>query len=146
LTGADENREGYVEYRRYLTETHVESARSFDRVLFALSGGALGLSITFVDRFVQNEHWTWLLVVAWALFALSLLANLFSVHYAERDFFRSVAAVDRAYVEDKFPQGIEMNRFENRVPTFNLIALWLFVIGTGVLIWFTALNMIEGGK
>lgn len=134
--------EAYLTYRRYLVELHLESARGFDRIVGALSGGALAISITFVDRLVEDATRHWLLFASWCALAFCLLTNLLSTYAAERDYFHSIGAVDEAFEEDRFPDDIgRMSRFEKWVPGLNLVALIAFIVGLGFLIAFAGMNL-----
>lgn len=138
----------YLEYRQYLLERHLESARSFDRAIYVLAGGALLLSVTFVDRIIGDGEPDRVsaLAIAWISFAASLLANLVSTWAAERDYFRSIETLDSAYEDDKFPDDLEtLSRFETWVPGLNLAALISFIVGVVVLIVFALINL-PGGE
>lgn len=138
----------YLEYRQYLLDRHVESARSFDRAVNALAGGALLLSVTFVDQIIGDDGPTFAcaLLIAWGSLALSLLANLTSIWAAERDYFESVKSLDAAYAADRFPDHLEtLSRFEKWVPGLNRAALISFIIGVVFLVIFALVNL-GGGK
>lgn len=138
----------YLEYRQYLLERHVEAARSFDRATYALAGGALLLSVTFVDRIIGDGEPDLVnaLAIAWISFAVSLLANLVSTWAAERDYFRSIETLDLAYEDDMFPDDLEtLSRFERWVPGLNLAALISFMVGVALLIVFALINL-PGGE
>jgi hypothetical protein len=53
-----------------------EARRNFANTILGLSGGAIVLSITFLDRIAPGRHWLTLLFIAWFFFALSAAACL----------------------------------------------------------------------
>jgi hypothetical protein len=65
-------------YRAHLLELRRESQASYDRTLMALSGGALGLSLTFLKQVIGQSPPTRLLLAAWSCWGLSLTVVLIS--------------------------------------------------------------------
>jgi hypothetical protein len=56
--------------------------QDFDKSVLALSGGALGLSLTFIQHIAPRPQFTWILALAWAAFIVSLLSLLLSQYYS----------------------------------------------------------------
>jgi hypothetical protein len=50
----DREREEYLQERRLLIDLKVDSERTLDRTIITLSGGALALSMTFVNQIAPN--------------------------------------------------------------------------------------------
>lgn len=138
--------ESYLSYRRYLQEMHLESAQSFDRTLFALSGGALAISLAFIDNLPAGPVFPWLLGFSWALLGFSLLTNLLSIYAAERDFFEAITSVDDTWEARTFPKGIMLTRFQQWVPRLNRVSLWLFVLGLVGLLVFAISSLLKGAR
>ena len=63
-----------AQYRQELVALEQKSQAEYDRVVLWLSGGAMGVSFTFVGRLIGDSpiHLAWALMVAWALWVLSL--------------------------------------------------------------------------
>jgi len=72
------------EDRRRLLALHETTTRDFDTTVRALAGGALGISIAFVDEIAPKPEQTWVLGIAWSLLAASLAVNMFSFLVSER--------------------------------------------------------------
>lgn len=66
------------EYRENLVEIERDQSFEFDRRLILLSGGALGLSITFIENIVGSSepNGVHIIVWGWALLAGCLLLAL----------------------------------------------------------------------
>ena len=65
-------------YRKELGETQRKLNESYDKLVVALSGGSLGLSLTFLKDIADPENIisaNWLLA-AWALFVISIASIL----------------------------------------------------------------------
>ncbi len=83
-------------YRDHLVEAGHTASRDYDRAIMALSGGALGVSLAFVRDLVPHPREVLWLMLAWGLFATSLLAILVS-------FLTSQAAIRVAL--DQYDRG-----------------------------------------
>ena len=70
------------DFRSHLLGLHQQAEASYDRTLLTLSGGALGLSLTFIKHIVGEPpvRTPLALVIAWVAWALSLAVVLAS-HY-----------------------------------------------------------------
>ena len=79
-----DNADPQAAWRQWLVEAHHSSSQDFDKAVMTLSGGALGLSITFVHDFAPKATHRALLGWSWGCFALSLLAILVS-HLTSQD-------------------------------------------------------------
>ena len=63
-----------ADYRDVLTALETKSQTEYDRLVVALSGGALGISFAFVERFVGDDPplALWALMAAWVAWVCSL--------------------------------------------------------------------------
>ena len=74
--------DAYLDHRNTLQSASLEIAGRFSQWMLTLSGGALGLSITFIEKLKplileSSRYW---LIISWIAFAASLLACLFSLY------------------------------------------------------------------
>jgi hypothetical protein len=66
-------------FKRHLIEAAQKSTELFDKAVLTLSGGALSVSLLFVDRIGRVEvERGWCLLMAWILWGISLTSCLFS--------------------------------------------------------------------
>lgn len=84
------------EYRELLQKLEVESQQAYDKAVFALSGGALGLSFAFIKNVVPlaeaaSKH---LLVFAWFTWGLSITSVLVSHFFSVLALRAQIDAVD----------------------------------------------------
>lgn len=136
----------YLEERKFLLDAKREGSRSFDKYVLTLSGGAFGLSLTFVRQIVPKiiPGTFWLLIAAWAGFTVSILIILIS-------FLTSLHACDRQIqiVEDEFfhkqIDKEKKDKNENRLTSWtnwlNIISILTFMIGIIFLIAFAISNL-----
>jgi hypothetical protein len=91
----------YVDQRKNMDSLAFQMGTQHDQWVLTLSGGALGLSITFLDKIVSHpDQWTkWLLFLAWAAFAVALLAAFQSIHYSHLAITRQLAILDEEHVQ-----------------------------------------------
>jgi len=140
----DENRDAYQKYleeRKLLVSAERETAQQFDKSILTLAGGALALSITFIDKIAPcpKESSIFFLVNAWGLFCLSLLITLIS-------FLTSQAAcrTQRDILDDDI-SGEETGRvnkpalWTNRL---NYLSIGAFILGIIALVVFCTFNLL----
>lgn len=91
----------YLDERQSLLAAELDNARSFDRWVVTLSGGALGLSIAFVKDLVAPGPATavWMLGVSWLLFGASIGSALTSIHVSQNAHERFREILDRVAAE-----------------------------------------------
>ncbi|MBX2997847.1 MAG: hypothetical protein KF893_05005 [Caldilineaceae bacterium] len=96
-----------AEYRQQLVALEQKAVESFDKTVIALSGGALGLSLTFVKDIVDlsNAAQTLWLAGAWLCWAVSLACVLFSFWLSARAMREAIRQLDKGELGKKRPGG-----------------------------------------
>ncbi|MDQ3499753.1 MAG: hypothetical protein M3488_02005 [Actinomycetota bacterium] len=120
-----------AEFEQYLRSSHAEAARSFDRTLLTLAGGALGLSVTFFvgqDPRPSSGH-GWLLA-GWLTLVVCLVALAVSHWTSEQAFWLLLNERDS-----------EANRWRSWVGRLNSGALVAVTVGLACLAVFAWLNV-----
>ncbi len=95
------------EYRKFLVAAEQKSQEDFDKTVLALSGGALGISFTFLKDVIGSNpishpnllFASWL---AWAFSTFSVLASYYLSHMALR---AAIAQVDQGTIYKQRPGG-----------------------------------------
>jgi hypothetical protein len=88
-------------YREVLVEKHHQATLDFDRAVFVLAGGALGLSITFIHDIAPDPtHKAWL-SVAWGSFALALLSTFVSYLTSQGVLLRRIDDIDKGRAHER---------------------------------------------
>lgn len=126
-------------YRELLQLTAQESQRSYDQTVIALSGGALGISISFLDKVAPAPVAIAkpLLIASWIAWTLSLAAMLFS-------FFASTRALNEAIVCVDKGQTVPIDTGWDRVTTWaNAGGGLLLVIGVVCFLVFSTINFLQ---
>jgi hypothetical protein len=128
-----------TEYRTSLLQLEQQMQASYDKAVMTLSGGALGISLTFIKDVADKsalKATDWLLA-SWVLWGLSITCVLFS-------FFTSACALRKAVqqTDDKTiyiePKGGLFNTITN---ILNPVAGVLFLVGVIAICVFMKGNM-----
>lgn len=137
----DKERTEYLQERRLLIDLQVDSARTLDRTILTLSGGALALSITFVNQIAPQPKSVWALSVAWGLFTLSLLLTLLSFLFSQYALDEALKDYDASYSNS--PRNSLKNRYSGLTQKLNLFSVFSFVIAVSFLIFFAQFNVMN---
>lgn len=89
----EQYRERLYDFRNQLLAAQADQSAQFDKTLIALSGGALGLTLTLTSMLELKPGC--LLVASWALFIFSLISTLFSFKASECQFRLDLKSVDK---------------------------------------------------
>jgi hypothetical protein len=128
-------------YRWHVSDNILISQNSFDKVLLALSSGALGISLTLIDSLVISlaSQYKYFLIVSWISWVLSLILLLFS-------HMNSVKAWEKTL--DQYDEGILLNCYDNigepynsRVGYCNKSGFLFFIIGTICFITYVIISL-----
>lgn len=79
-------REEYFDERRHALNEQFQSTKTLDTSLITLSGGALVVSITFVDRIAGGDpSYEMLLLLSWIFFSVVVLGTMLSLYLSKKD-------------------------------------------------------------
>ena len=127
----------HTSYRDTLIALEQKSQAEYDRIVVALSGGALGISFAFVERFIGDDQprVSWALLVAWIAWVCSLALVLGS-HFSSTQAMRTaVAQVD----DDKINTERVGGTYDRVLVCLNAFGGVTFLIGAffaGVFVWY----------
>jgi hypothetical protein len=122
--------DAWAKHREWLLSTQLAATQDFDKTLVTLAGGALGISIAFINKVAPHPQHKWVLGMSWGLLALSLLLILSSFMASERAHIQMIQRIDEDV--DEVERG-------TLTAALNWLALASFVLGVGFLVAF-ALN------
>jgi len=126
-------------YREVLVAAEQEAQRHYDKTLLWLSGGALGVSITFVKNIVgpQALSRAGLLLLSWIFWTVSLTCVLVSFYTSRRALRKTVEQVDSDKVHEERPGGCYTTLTEG----FNIGGAVFFLLGVVHMIAFVYCNL-----
>jgi hypothetical protein len=130
----------YKGQRDFSLQIARDQTQFIDQAILTLSGGALGISLTFLEKFVSSNGAVkpGILLTAWVVLTVSIVAVLISMHTSQW-------AIDR-YVEDldknqRTGEAIKFNYWTVVLTEIlNYLASVLLIIGIGLLCWFAYVN------
>jgi hypothetical protein len=88
----------YLDERRILVQEEFQCSHQFDKYVITLASGALGLSITFMDKIVSQPVDTWMLCISWGAFILCLVFVLWSFISSQTAFQQQRRILDESYL------------------------------------------------
>jgi hypothetical protein len=126
-------------YRERLEDLGHQMQSEYDKAIMALSGGGLGITLTFLKDIVLQEglRGRRFLVAGWFFWGFSLACVLLSYAVSARAMRRAVDQTDRKTIHEEQPGGI----WEHLTGCLNLAAGLLFFGGLFSTILFTCSNL-----
>jgi hypothetical protein len=126
--------------REFNLKSMLLSEEWFDKSLTYISGGALLLSISFIDKIVpfKDARCIWTLIVSWLVLIASLVINLLA---HRRSSLNAMITINELEDEDEvgaFNKAQLRNKKMNRL---TLSAVWLMGIGLLCLIFYCSINL-----
>jgi len=127
------------EYRDHLVLSEKEAQRDFDKTVFTLSGGAIGVSFAFITDIVNPETLVSLpcLIISWSSWAASLLCVLLSYYSSHMALRKTINQVDQDKIRKEHPGGT----FDKITAFLNAAGGILFLIGLISMIIFVQKNL-----
>lgn len=141
-----EDYDAFLKHRASLRDIAKHNIEAFDKALLALSSGALGLSLVFVENIggsPESRH-NYLLGAAWVGYLLAIMANLQSYRTGWRDADNEIRRQDKLFAESgRYDYSTNPAREWTKI--LNSLAFWLFSIATALLCAYALTNLgVEG--
>jgi hypothetical protein len=127
-----------LEHRTHLVEAREKAFEGFDKTVLLLSGGALGVSITFVKDLIGPGLLLGkrCLLSSWACWGASLLMVLISYYFSQLTLNKAITELDSG-VHSQRPGGV----FRNFTLILNALSGLLFFAGLILFIIFVSKNL-----
>jgi hypothetical protein len=130
----------FIDERASLDNTQKESSQYFDKSILTLAAGALGLSLTFIDKIAKTpQGYTYpFLYWSWIFFCGSLLSTLSSLLTSQHACRKQIEILEKTYFGE---QGVNTCNFLAKITSFlNWLSIILFILGIIGLVIFSILN------
>jgi hypothetical protein len=133
------NHQIYIDERKALVEAEQTIAHNFDKNIFTLAAGALGISLVFLEKFTSNPETFGFLYISWFSLVASLSATLSSLLIGQYAFRRARDILENEF----FPKedGTNRNYWASFAEILNWSSIIFFVVGIGALAWFGTQNV-----
>lgn len=119
-------------YRHDLLALQNEQITSYDKAILSLSGGALGITVAFADKFGGGVPVvTWALLASWGAFSMAIGFNVISYLFSSYDMEAEVEKV-RLSIQAGGTEFRSGNRWRRATQGVNVLALFAFIVGVGL--------------
>lgn len=127
------------EYRKELLKLEQQMQSEYDKAILALSGGALGVSLTFLKDVCikQGVHGGGFLLTAWMCWGLSVTCTLASYYTSTKALRHAVKQTDDRLIYLELAGGC----LDRATKWFNIFAGLLFLAGVVSIVIFVAQNL-----
>ena len=123
-------------YRKDLLECDNTSVAEYDKAVMTLSGGAIGLSFSFLKDIGSMQHTSFLLT-AWTLWGVSITSVVFSHYFSHRSMRHALKSLNDKTLNYERPGG----NWDTAINILNPVAGILFLAGLVVLLFFVSYNV-----
>jgi len=148
--------ERYIAQREILHGATLESSGRYGKAILALSGGALALTVTFLEKIAPSPVIDSIsfIILAWLCFLLSVVLHLFSLRNSNKAVTEQIRILDAEYDcymgANSFQEGVEswvspVNRYSARTGFFSALSLTGFVVGVVFVFIFISINLYQKG-
>lgn len=131
---SEEEIKGWLEYRKSLLEQKSKSDDDFEKYITFIASGALGLTLTILNKITPIDFavYIWLVATGWVLLALTLLINLLSHFLSSKYTNKSIDEIDEnidyASLKEKLHKRNKIINNLNSGSIFLLIAGVMFIL------------------
>ena len=141
--GDDLKYQVYLDERKSLVDAEREGARLFDKAILTLSGGAFGLSITFIRNLAPEikPETLLFLICAWAGFGVSLLLTLSSFLMSQWACTRQRDILEKQFFAKRDADLRDANHPAMWTKRLNVISILAFIGGISCLALFSVQNL-----
>ena len=122
--------EDYSRYREALQRSEDVSSDEFDKVMISLSGGALAISITFINQIAPEPKHFWLCIAAWIFFAVAMTTTLVSFRTTQEAMREQAVVLEKVLNEGG---DFASNKWDKITACLNNSSLISFVFGAVLL-------------
>ncbi|GGK22074.1 hypothetical protein GCM10007962_15310 [Yeosuana aromativorans] len=121
----------WKEYRKSVLEQKSKSDDDFEKYITFIASGALGLTITFIDKIspLKESIVIWVIALGWVLLAFTLFINLLSHFLSSKYNEQTIQDIDDEIEYDNLIEKIDSrNRIISRLNLSSIILLGLGII------------------
>lgn len=135
----------YLKERESLINSELEGSKSFDKFILTLSAGAIGLSLTFIDKLISGIYpgTIWLLGIAWVSLVMSMLFTLLSLLTSQSSCRKQRDILDKIY-NNQTSDVEQTNVFSTLTNGLNIFSMGFFIMGVILLLTFCTVNIAKG--
>lgn len=146
--------ESYKRQRTKLDDAALEAGARYDRTVLTLGGGAMALSLTFVEKIAPSpQAWTLaLLILAWLALLVSVILQLLALASSQKAIHYQIQVLDVEYqyylssddlenAAARKQESVTESRHVKNVRRFNEVSRWSLIVGIILLFLFSGFNI-----
>ena len=135
--------EGYRDERKALVEGEQASADQFDKSILTIAGGALAISLVFLEKIVPEPKPSTLpyLYCGWTSLVASLCAILSSFLTSQHAYRRQRKIVEAVFFAQPGKEPKMVNYWARTTSVLNWISILVFILGVSMLVAFSTQNI-----
>jgi hypothetical protein len=135
--------DGYRDERKALVEGEQASADQFDKSILTLAGGALAISLIFLEKIVPEPKASTLpyLYCGWTALVVSLCAILASFLTSQHAYRRQRKIVEAVFFAEPGKEPEMVNSWGRWTSVLNWISILVFILGVSMLVVFSTENI-----
>ena len=139
----------YREQRSEADKVALEIGGRYEKMLSLIAGGALAVSVTFIEKLAPSPvPWSkWVALLAWMLLCGSILASLVAIAASQRAQQQKIRNLDIEISQRLYPESEEfkgkdatLNPYVAAVERANKVSLWGAILGLIALVFFVFVN------
>ena len=117
----------YLAERTRLTSVKHEASKAYDRTILTFSAGAVGLSVTFLEKVTMAPTARGFLYASWISFGLAIFATVYSLLASQRAIEEEIKDLDSRYQRMMEIPEEERSRAtpEQQLTRFGVTMKWL---------------------
>lgn len=133
--------QSYLAQHQALIEIEVKASERFDHWILTLSAGALGLSVTFLEKIAPHpKSWSlWLLGASWLCMLGTLILSLVSQLTSQASMQRQRDILAEEHKGDT-EEGTSINKPSQTTARLNVISMIAFAVGVLLMCSFSLVN------
>lgn len=151
-----ERHTAHIANNNRLDDLAFKTSERYDQWVLTLAGGALAISLTFLEKIAPEPATStlWLLGLSWLAFIVAILAGFFAIHYSREAIYREIDIARENYesfmatsTADKpagDPPSTRENRYRASISRSNVTSRTCLAIGTALLCAFALINLAAG--
>lgn len=145
----------HIAQRNNLSDLAFKTSERYDHWVITLAGGAIAISLTFIEKIVPRPlpKSLALLGLSWGAYILAILAGFLAIHFSRKALYQEIENGDKAYQlftktsTDENPGGDQAPELNNphtkKIEWLNYGSLSFLVVGTVLLCVFAFINVDE---
>jgi hypothetical protein len=130
--------------RNRFIDAKADQSKTYDQTILTFSAGAIGLSLTFLEKLAPHPAHTWLLYASWILFGTAILSVIVSFALSQAAIDYEIAWIDATWAAVESKQTQPPPRLANSrqvwTKAVNIASGGFFVLGIATLVAFAAAN------